>query len=345
MIGSAAVLLLALGFIGGLLLFSPQDGNARQAPEAVRPTGLPNSAPAAMQQMLDTTLSPDEVRPITPDEARAVNAALPFSGLPILAAKPFIMPADRLEDYARAADCLTAAVYYEAGNETPAGQAAVAQVVVNRMRHPAYPKTICGVVFQGSERKTGCQFSFTCDGAMGRKPSVEGWARARLAATAALNGYVATGVGMATHYHTDWVAPYWAERLVKMRQIGTHIFYRWGGGWGLPPAFTGRHADVEPVVDKMALVATPLEPLDMEDPLLLPPPPVLVSVAPLSAPVTAPAGPPAVQVPPAPRPASTPAPIVAPAAPPPTRAAINNPLTTDPEEAPQRRRSRIAAPS
>ena len=335
-----ALLVLALVAVVAVLVLRSQ-GVARGAPAVARQTALAQ-APAGMQQMLDTTLAPDEIRPITPEEARAFNAGLPLSTLPILSAKPLIMPADRLEDYARALDCLTAAVYYEAATETAAGQAAVAQVVVNRMRHPAYPKTICGVVFQGSERKTGCQFSFTCDGAMTRTPSPEGWARARLAAGAALNGFVASGVGMATHYHTDWVAPYWAERLVKMRQIGTHIFYRWGGAWGLPPAFTGRHADVEPVIEKMALVATPIAPLDLEDPLLTPPPPpVLVSMAPPPlSPTSAP-----VQTPVAPRPATP----VSSAPPPPTaspaRPTVENPLTTAPGEPQPRRRSRIAAPS
>ncbi|MFN7129591.1 MAG: cell wall hydrolase [Brevundimonas sp.] len=336
-----ALLALALA-VAAVLVFRSQ-GAARGAPAVVRPTGLAQQTPAGMQQMLDTTLAPDEIRPITPDEARAFNAALPFSTLPILSAKPFIMPADKLEDYARALDCLTAAVYYEAASETAAGQAAVAQVVVNRMRHPAYPKTICGVVFQGSERTTGCQFSFTCDGAMTRPPSPEGWARARLTAGGALNGFVASGVGMATHYHTDWVAPYWAERLVKMRQIGTHIFYRWGGGWGLPPAFTGRHAGVEPTIEKMALVATPIAPLDLEDPSLTLPPPVLVTMAPppLAPPPSAP-----VQAPVTSRPAQ--APVSSAASPPPAataRPVVENPLTTSSGEPQPRRRSRIAAPS
>ncbi|WP_029415028.1 cell wall hydrolase [Brevundimonas bacteroides] len=220
------------------------------------------AAPTAMlTPTLDYTLAPDALREVSMDEARAFNAALPFSTLPIQAARPFIMPPQQIADYARALDCLTAAVYYEAASETAAGQAAVAQVVINRMRHPAFPKTICGVVFQGQERTTGCQFSFTCDGAMARAPSAAGWGRARAVAAAALNGAVAPQVGMATHYHTDWVAPYWAERLVKMTQIGTHIFYRWTGAWGLAGAFTGRHAGAEPVIAKLAAIGTYVEEL------------------------------------------------------------------------------------
>ena len=210
----------------------------------------------------DFTVAPEDVRPISEDEARAYNTGIPFSTLPILAARPFIMPPTQVEDYARALDCLTAAIYFEAANEPSEGQQAVAQVIINRMRHPAFPKTICGVVFQGSERSTGCQFSFTCDGALTRTPSIAGWARARAVAGAALNGSVAAGVGMATHYHADFVSPYWAERLVKMRKIGAHIFYRWTGAWGLPGAFTGAHLGAEPLIIKLAALATPVEALD-----------------------------------------------------------------------------------
>ncbi len=93
-------------------------------------------------------------------------------------------------DHARALQCLTAAIYYEAAMEPDAGQQAVAQVVLNRVMHPSYPNTVCGVVYQGSERATGCQFTFSCDGAMARAPSAIYWARARRVAERALAGYV-----------------------------------------------------------------------------------------------------------------------------------------------------------
>ena len=226
------------------------------------------------------TLAPDAVRQLDADAARLFNEAIPFSDLPVQAAKPFIMTPTDIVQYSRALDCLTAAVFYEAANETPQGQAAVAQVILNRMRHPAYPKTVCGVVFQGSERTTGCQFSFTCDGAMDRPPSLDGWAKAKAVATTALNGSVARDVGMATHYHANYVAPYWAERLVKIRQIGVHIFYRWTGSWGLPFAFSREHSGEEPVILKMAALTTPLEMLDTAiDPSLLTATPVEIETA------------------------------------------------------------------
>ena len=262
---SAALIILSvflvLAVVAGVV--GQRIGDARRAQTAsvgVAPTGPePTLRPLTPEEF---TLAPEAVRQLDADAARLFNEAIPFSRLPVQAAKPFIMTPTDIVQYSRALDCLSAAIFYEAANETPQGQAAVAQVIVNRMRHPAYPKTICGVVFQGSERTTGCQFSFTCDGAMGRPPSIEGWARARAVASAALNGSVAADVGMATHYHANYVSPYWAERLVKVRQIGVHIFYRWTGSWGLPFAFSRQHAGEEPVILKMAALSPPLETLD-----------------------------------------------------------------------------------
>ncbi|WP_428152557.1 cell wall hydrolase [Brevundimonas sp.] len=235
----------------------------------------PTSGSGPEQIVADFTLAPEAVQDISQDAARAWNAALPFSTDTVRPSAPFFAPVADTESYGRALDCLTTAIYYEAASESAAGQAAVAQVVLNRARHPAYPRTVCGVVFQGSERTTGCQFSFTCDGAMARPPSIAGWQRARAVAAAALNGHVATAVGTATHYHTDWVAPYWAARLSKTVKIGTHIFYRWNGAWGLPGAFRGVYAGAEPVVAKMAGLSTiafetPAEVLDAFVPLPVP---------------------------------------------------------------------------
>ncbi|MEC3909832.1 cell wall hydrolase [Sphingobium sp. CR2-8] len=120
---------------------------------------------------------------------------------------------------------LAPAVYYEAVND-PVGQSAVAQVIINRMRHPAFPKTLCGVVLQGWERSTGCQFTFTRDGAMNRKPPLAAWLNAKAVANAAMASAVFGGVGLATHYHTDWVVPYWSSSLEKIAQVGTHLFFR-----------------------------------------------------------------------------------------------------------------------
>ncbi|HEY8572188.1 cell wall hydrolase [Phenylobacterium sp.] len=182
--------------------------------------------------------------PAVGETAQEINALLPYADLPIRPMRPFVLKVGG-EDRARALDCLTQAVYYEAAREPEKGQEAVAQVVLNRVRHPAYPKSVCGVVYQGSARATGCQFTFTCDGSLRWAPEPALWRRARQVAERALAGYVAKDVGSATHYHAGYVAPYWAPTLVKMTKVGQHIFYRWTGPWGEPPAFTGRYAGGE----------------------------------------------------------------------------------------------------
>ena len=163
------------------------------------------------------------------------------------AAKPFFMPAAGIS-HLRASECLAQAVWYEAASESEAGQRAVAQVVLNRVAHPSWPSSVCGVVYQGSERSTGCQFTFTCDGSLARRPSGASWAGAQRIADEALSGSVYAPVGLATHYHTLWVNPYWASSLDHIGTIGAHRFYRNRGASGSAAAFRGGYAGFEPVV-------------------------------------------------------------------------------------------------
>jgi hypothetical protein len=182
-----------------------------------------------------------------PEAAIAMNASIPVAEGYNPAARAFLLRTRSFTDKLRSLDCLTTAIYYEAASESEDGQRAVAQVVLNRVRHPTYPNSVCGVVYQGSERSTGCQFSFTCDGSLARTPSAEGWARARRIAAAALAGSVYVPVGLATHYHTYRVFPHWASSLTKSAVIGAHIFYRWNGRWGGPAAFRQAYAGIEPM--------------------------------------------------------------------------------------------------
>ncbi|MDJ0275689.1 cell wall hydrolase [Sphingomonas sp. 2R-10] len=201
---------------------------------------------AAVPAIPPPPVEPAEFRNLPPDEARAFNATVPFVPGPNPAARPFRFP-DDADNLARATDCLAAAVLYEAGDDAR-GQRAVAQVVLNRARHPAFPNTVCGVVFQGSERRTGCQFTFTCDGALVRAYPEPFWERARAIAAAALSGSVYAPVGYATHYHTDWVVPYWQSSLAKIAAVDTHLFFRWSGWWGTPGAFRQAVRGEEPRV-------------------------------------------------------------------------------------------------
>lgn len=122
-------------------------------------------------------------------------------------------------------ECLTQAVYYEARNESEAGQAAVAEVVLNRSRHGAYPKRVCEVVYQRNSRT--CQFTFTCDGSIGRRAvNPVAWARAERIAREVYEGRSTSQLPKnSVNYHANYVRPSWGQRLARVRQIGAHIFY------------------------------------------------------------------------------------------------------------------------
>ncbi|CAN7241823.1 cell wall hydrolase [Phenylobacterium sp. LjRoot219] len=127
---------------------------------------------------------------------------------------------------ARELECLTQAVYFEARGESSRGQQAVATVIMNRVKNPKFPSTICGVVYQGANRRHGCQFSFACDGRAERVVENTAWERARKVAARALSGAVLRDVGGATHFHTTEVAPAWGSQMLRTAQVGLHVFYR-----------------------------------------------------------------------------------------------------------------------
>lgn len=189
----------------------------------------------------------DKYLPVSEETARKRNAARMFSSAPLVAANPF---RSRLEgeERERAVACLAVAAIYEAGGKAN-DQLPVMQVILNRVRHPAWPNSICGVVFQGSERRTGCQFSFTCDGSMLRwRPSAASVEATRRRAEAMLAGQVEKRVGLATHYHTNWVLPHWSASLDKIAAVNTHLFFRWNGYWASKASFTARPSSIEPQI-------------------------------------------------------------------------------------------------
>ena len=131
--------------------------------------------------------------------------------------------------------CLATAIYFEARGEPEKGQLAVAQVVLNRLKNPAYPNTVCGVVYQNKNKRNRCQFSFACDGIRDRITDMRSWAAAQALAQKVVNNPTTSflsNVGAATHYHATYVRPRWARHMKKMDKIGRHIFYQtYGGGW------------------------------------------------------------------------------------------------------------------
>jgi hypothetical protein len=264
---AAAILLPALAAPGNLLALpgpavEPSAALAtRKAAEAALPferpgMSFPGSAYFYMADPAGTALvalpTADPLS-VGAEDGRELGALIDV-GAP---ARPFFSAGVGLT-HARAQECLAQAIWYEAASETEAGQRAVAQVVLNRVAHPSWPASVCGVVYQGSERRTGCQFTFTCDGSLARRPRGAGWARAQRLASEALSGSVYAPVGHATHYHTLWVNPYWAGTLDHIGTIGAHRFYRLRGGAGEKSAFTMAYAGLE--TGAAARAATPVLP-------------------------------------------------------------------------------------
>jgi spore germination cell wall hydrolase CwlJ-like protein len=161
-------------------------------------------------------------------EGRAITVSARLRDNSALAAvKPF-QPASlrTAAKESREQRCLAEAIYYEARSESRRGQMAVAEVVANRVRSGYYPNTYCGVVYQGSERVTGCQFSFTCDGSLRHRPRGAAWREANALSAQFLMGSVRPVTHRATHYHTTAIDPYWSANLVETTRIGAHVFYR-----------------------------------------------------------------------------------------------------------------------
>lgn len=222
--------------------------------------GDPVGKAIGSKQLVEALLTKAGLRPnadihsLTFDQARKINTLMPAAGDGPDAAKPFHLSVDNKEGR-QALHCLTQVAYFEAAANGPDAQAGVVQVVLNRVRHPDFPKSVCGVVYQGAQRKTGCQFSFTCDGALNRALNAAAWNEARKVAARALDGYVVSSVGASTYYHADYVFPYWAPTLVKMCTIGPHIFYRMAGEEGQAAYLTGRYAGGELKLSRAVLRA------------------------------------------------------------------------------------------
>lgn len=247
------------------------------------PLSASRTAPGTLTMALDAPApfdpAADLAQVFLPD-GPAVSPGPPAFAPTMLVAGPaapaYVFRGQNSQDMLRASMCLTAAIYYEAGNEPEEGQRAVAQVVLNRVRHPAYPDTVCGVVYQGTERNdTLCQFTFGCDGSMARIPASASWGRAARVAREALAGSVYAPVGHSTNYHTLAVNPVWNRALTPTAIVGAHIFFRLPGGAGAPRAFHASYRGGEPLPGpkpKLPLPPGATPPLVMADAQLVPVP-------------------------------------------------------------------------
>ena len=263
------------------LLFAPMVFEAPKPADAQVLTELPN-----------TELVVAAPEPVVPKQAeKPVAARAPYQVASLAAGqsvaefpktvsvflpvpKPPLTPAQRLElsgkDYDKAEKCLAQAIYFEARNESARGQQAVAQVVLNRVFSPYYPKDVCSVVYQNAHRHLSCQFTFACDGKPETVNERGAWVRANRIAKQTLDAKVwLPEVNKATHYHAAYVRPNWIRDMKVMVRYGLHTFYRprnWGDGsneahWATPansvkPAAAVAAKPAAPAARKLALRKT-----------------------------------------------------------------------------------------
>jgi hypothetical protein len=184
---------------------------------------------------------------------KAAPASLPNTSIAVantdLSDRPAYSTLIEPKDTARQMRCLAEAIYFEARSEPEQGQAAVAQVVLNRVRSGIYPTTICGVVYQDRERPFACQFSFACEGKSLRVEEPGCWATATRIADAVVKGTnYDPKLASAINYHAAYVRPFWASTLKRLDRIGLHIFYAMRPGlYWAPGALNGR-GDLPPLV-------------------------------------------------------------------------------------------------
>lgn len=275
--GIVAGAMLAAGAVavGGASLATRSATEARAEARAV--ADLRQAAVDAYASAAETSPS---VIAVASGPVSAPGRTAPRRPLPSLAAAP---------DSERR--CLAEAIYFEANGESEAGQRAVAAVILNRTADPRYPKTICGVVYQGAQR-SGCQFSFACDG-INQTPAGPGWNRARRIADQALAGAFRDPTHGATHFHATYVAPGWANRLIETAAIGLHVFYRYPGfGRVVAPAqprsreLAATPAQTQAAPDAAVVIAIDAAPMEPASPVDAD----TAAAAPLAMAVEAPAG-------------------------------------------------------
>ena len=219
-------------------------GDLALVPEVVAavPPPLPKVKPANLVKAADLTkgvkITPASIN-LTEENAipaPAVKRIIANPVVPTITTKFTVTPEQKMQVVAQRRvrlaeeNCLARAVYFESRSESDLGQLAVAKVVLNRVKNPDFPKTICGVVYQGSNNRNSCQFSFACDGLPDDVKSPEAWAHAKSIAQRAISNDPSVAMlGNAVNYHADYVTPKWAHTMRRLTRIGHHIFYAFRG--------------------------------------------------------------------------------------------------------------------
>ena len=203
-------------------------GDQQSESDPAEPVSPPTIAPPTGDGATPVVAQAPAQGSATPMSERTAHAAASLTPTGTKEHEPQLLYAGLIksEDMAREQRCLAEAVYFEARSEPEEGRAAVAQVVLNRVKSGVYPTSVCGVVYQNRHRKLACQFTFACEGKSLRIKEPESWEIAKRIAQEVYEGKIyLTEVAASTHYHADYVSPRWAKKLRKMDVIGRHIFY------------------------------------------------------------------------------------------------------------------------
>lgn len=197
---------------------SRPDGST---PSAGRATALASVTPASLEPEI---IAASRMRLPAFAEAHLARPEKPLSGAGLPRHFAALIQPEQREAEKK---CLAEAIYFEARSEPESGQAAVAQVVLNRVKSGLYPPSVCGVVYQNRHRYKACQFTFTCEGKALTITEPAAWLVAQRIAREVVDGETyLEAVGTSTHYHADYVSPWWSRRLKKTDRIGRHIFYK-----------------------------------------------------------------------------------------------------------------------
>lgn len=212
----ATAVVLLLGLAGGVRAeMTVSQSNDPDGSIDVHMTALLGQERAGLGALSATDIAAVATAPVKPGKSK-VKSVMSYDST-WLAALPRPNPSEELE-------CLAQALYFEARGESIKGQAAVAEVILNRVDSPAFPKTVCGVVNQGGNG--GCQFSYTCDGRAEVIAEPDAWRRSAKIAGAMLDGAPRLLTEGATYFHTPYVSPSWSTRFELTATIGAHLFYR-----------------------------------------------------------------------------------------------------------------------
>lgn len=232
----------------------PREANGSTLSEAVPPPGtpMPSTESETTAQSGDPDIKLAALAPIDEEVGKSAETIANKGVVTGVNQRPK-SPAERLglggKTREKAVKCLASAVYFESRGESVRGQVAVAQVVMNRVFSSFYPNDVCGVVYQKSNRRYACQFTFTCDGSPDLVSESDAWARSVSIANDMLDGKLwMPEVARATHYHAFWVHPDWVNEMTKIYKLGVHVFYRpraWGDGSDEPAYGDARLTDRE----------------------------------------------------------------------------------------------------